>query len=163
MLVISDTEKLTQPCDDVELFEGLGFCMLLRDELERCQNGAGLAAPQIGINKKACVISVSDGYLYLINPKIISYSQPSLFLNEGCLSFPGVRIHTVRYNHVIIEDTLHGIQELNNFAAIVAQHEIDHLNGILFFERRVPEKYATCFCKSGKKFKFCCYDLIYGK
>lgn len=108
--------------------------------------GVGLAAPQINISKRIIAVHATDLedklYSYvLFNPKIISHSVEKTFLpgGEGCLSIdreiPGL---VPRYSRITIR--AFGIDgneiklRLSGFAAIVFQHEIDHLNGILFFD-----------------------------
>ncbi|KRM23854.1 peptide deformylase [Latilactobacillus graminis DSM 20719] len=108
--------------------------------------GVGLAAPQVDVSKQMSAVLVPgpDGPIFkdvIINPKIISHSVQNAALaeGEGCLSVdrevPGFvprpdRI-TLRYQD--LEGTTHKIR-LKNYPAIVCQHEIDHLNGILFFD-----------------------------
>lgn len=108
--------------------------------------GIGLAAPQLGINKKMIAIYVTDEkdklYNYaLFNPRIVSHSTQMSFLagGEGCLSVdrevPGI---VPRYAKVTVKATdLEGNDinlRLKGLPAIVFQHEIDHLNGIMFYD-----------------------------
>ena len=109
--------------------------------------GVGLAAPQINLSKRMIAVRVSDQNDELIevglfNPKIISHSVETTFLEsgEGCLSVdrdvPGI---VPRYARIKVEGTSHEgeiIQlKLKGLPAIVFQHEIDHLNGIMFYDR----------------------------
>ncbi len=99
--------------------------------------GVGLAAPQIGILKRVIVIDVGDehGLIEMINPEIIA-SSGEQFGPEGCLSIPGIRGDVRRAEKVTVkgldrdgnEITIEGSELL----ARAFQHEIDHLNGILF-------------------------------
>lgn len=108
--------------------------------------GIGLAAPQINVSKRMIAVHVHDekGKLYsygLFNPKIISHSVERSYLNsgEGCLSvdeaIPG---YVPRYARVTVKGTtIEGEQvklRLKGLPAIVFQHEIDHLNGIMFYD-----------------------------
>ena len=112
--------------------------------------GVGLAAPQIGLNKKMLVILAFDekGSLHfypMINPKLVSYSEEKTYLEtgEGCLSVDRevnglvhrakrVTVETYLYN----EGKLSYVRiRLKNYLAVVFQHEYDHLNGILFVDR----------------------------
>lgn len=108
--------------------------------------GVGLAAPQLGINKRLVAIHFEDlnGKLYnygLINPKIISHSIEMAYLStgEGCLSVDrAVEGYVPRYMRITVRAIdLDGNPlklRLKGYAAIVFQHEIDHLNGIMFYD-----------------------------
>jgi peptide deformylase len=99
--------------------------------------GIGLAANQVGMTKQIFVMELADTYQEFINPEIVSYSG-ELYLNEGCLSFPGVRASIKRYESVKIKaKTFMGNDiemDLSGRDAICAQHEIDHLNGVTFLD-----------------------------
>jgi peptide deformylase len=112
--------------------------------------GVGLAAPQIGINKKMLVILSYDeeGKLHfypMINPKLISYSEEKTYLEggEGCLSVDrNVKGLVHRAKRVTVETylytenkLLHVRLRLKGYIAVIFQHEYDHLNGILFVDR----------------------------
>lgn len=112
--------------------------------------GVGLAAPQIGINKKMLVILSYDeeGHLHfypMVNPKLISYSEEKTYLDcgEGCLSVDReVNGYVHRAKRVTVETYLycegelkHVRLRLKNYIAVVFQHEYDHLNGVLFVDR----------------------------
>lgn len=108
--------------------------------------GVGIAAPQIGIGKKLIAIHFEDLneklYSYqLVNPKIISHSVESAYLasGEGCLSVDRqVEGYVVRHARITIQATdIDGNPlklRLRDYPAIVFQHEIDHLNGVMFFD-----------------------------
>ena len=104
-------------------------------------NGIGLAAPQVRVAKRVIVLDLSeerDKPMHLINPEIIwrEGSEPS---EEGCLSIPGFRDTISRNAKVKVraQDSLGQIFELqaDNLFAFCLQHEIDHLDGILFIDR----------------------------
>ncbi len=98
-------------------------------------NGVGLAAPQVGVLRRAVVIDVGEGLIELINPEIVSADGEQTG-NEGCLSKPGWYGEVTRPNHVVVKAqdrngnpfTIEGEELL----ARAFCHEIDHLNGILF-------------------------------
>ncbi|WP_010097947.1 peptide deformylase [Ornithinibacillus scapharcae] len=108
--------------------------------------GVGIAAPQLGINKRLIAVHFEDGngklYSYgLINPKIVSHSVEKAYLavGEGCLSVDrNVEGFVPRYARITVKaTTLEGEEiklRLKDYAAIVFQHEIDHLNGIMFYD-----------------------------
>jgi peptide deformylase len=108
--------------------------------------GVGLAAPQLGINKRMIAVHFDDlngkHYSYgLVNPKIISHSVEKAYLpgGEGCLSVDrNVEGHVPRNARITVKATDQNGEKvklrLKNYAAIVVQHEIDHLNGIMFYD-----------------------------
>ncbi len=111
-------------------------------------DGVGLAAPQVGVSKRVIVIDVpgdeqeaGSGLIYAVNPKVI-HKEGANAITEGCLSFPGLDIKVKRSEKVTVE-----YQDLNGTVqtikaggtlAICFQHEIDHLDGIVFTERLGP-------------------------
>lgn len=111
--------------------------------------GAGLSANQIGINKRMCVVrnfyedpksgNVDSEDIVLINPKIISHSNDIETDWEGCLSVPEVYGQVPRFKKVKVKakdmngDTIR--LTANGYFARVIQHELDHLDGILFTEK----------------------------
>ncbi len=105
-------------------------------------SGIGLAAPQIGRSTRAVVIDASprvegESLIKLINP-VITFSEGESENEEGCLSLPGVSEPVTRAARVIVEaydeDGKPVKIETETFLAIVLQHEIDHLDGILFID-----------------------------
>lgn len=102
-------------------------------------NGVGLAAPQIGVSRRLAVIDIGDGSLLeLINPEIIR-SEGKQIGGEGCLSIPGVVGSVERAQKVTVR-SLNRNGELFDFTgedlmARALQHEIDHLDGIIFTMR----------------------------
>jgi peptide deformylase len=131
-------EILEQPCRTVMKFDRkLG--KLLNDMYETMIefDGVGLAAPQIGIDERIAIVDIDDqsGTIELINPRILETSGEQTG-PEGCLSFPGLYGEVTRPYFVKIEAynrkgkkfTL----EAEDFLARAIQHEMDHLDGILF-------------------------------
>jgi peptide deformylase len=115
----------------------LVFDML--ETLEKKQ-GLGLAAPQVGKSLRLCVIKLEGKTYILINPKIKSKSWKKEILEEGCLSFPGQYMPIKRSKKIKVETQDrkgHKIKiEVEGLLARAMQHEIDHLDGILFIERK---------------------------
>lgn len=174
-MIITDIKKLTQECEDVvSVAEALSIVDQLTAELDKT-TGIGLAANQIGIHKKVFIISVPETILddgkpctytikmHFANPQIVKLEEPIYFSNEGCLSFPEERCNTVRFNKVIIRDLLSAEgRELHGLRAVVAQHELDHVFGITMHKRKqnAIDSNDPCPCRSGKKFKKCCFKII---
>lgn len=105
--------------------------------------GVGLAAPQIGVSKRVIVVDVGEGLLELINPEILSFSGQETD-SEGCLSIPGLMGDVTRASEIEVKGLdRHGKECLfkaGGFLARVLQHEIDHLEGVLFIDRAVNVK-----------------------
>lgn len=112
-------------------------------------NGIGLAANQVGKGLSLTVIDVADrdesedpGQLVLINPVIEAFSDDEEEFEEGCLSLPDYRDTVIRPSGIQVRfhdvDMKERVMEVDGLLARVMQHEIDHLNGIYFFERLSP-------------------------
>ena len=119
---------------------------LLDDMLETmyADNGCGLAAPQIGVSQRSVVIDIAGegeepAPMYMVNPEIVWASEEKEICEEGCLSVPGQRAEVERPASVRIKylDYNGEPQEIlaEDFLAVAAQHEIDHLDGILYIDR----------------------------
>jgi peptide deformylase len=100
--------------------------------------GIGLAAPQIGINKRIFVMGNPQLSYICVNPEIIEGSG-DIKDQEGCLSFPGLYLHVNRYETIKVKyyDILgkEHIKEFKDMQARVFQHEFDHLNGVCFVNK----------------------------
>ncbi len=106
--------------------------------------GVGLAAPQVGVSKRIVVIDIShedekiEPY-YLVNPEIIWKSEDKVCGEEGCLSVPEQRAEVERHASVKLRYLDYNGQQheelIEDFLAIVVQHELDHLDGILYIDR----------------------------
>ncbi|MEG2515566.1 MAG: peptide deformylase [Acidaminococcaceae bacterium] len=101
-------------------------------------NGCGLAAPQVGISKRIIVVDVGEGVIELINPVIV-VQKGSCVLEEGCLSVPDFVGEVERANFVSVNFYDRKGQKMNiegeGLLAVALQHEIDHLNGVLFVDK----------------------------
>jgi peptide deformylase len=114
----------------------------LFDTLYSSGNGIGLAAPQVGIKKRIVVIDLKEEGksvpITFINPKIIFSSDENSVNEEGCLSIPGYYAEIKRPNVVEVEwtdlDGKKNKDKLTGLMSICIQHEIDHLDGILFID-----------------------------
>ncbi len=143
---------LTKKCREVEKVDEkiieLGQDML--DTMYK-NDGIGLAASQVGILKRVIVYDVSyigedgkkEGHI-LINPKITSRSKSMIEVEEGCLSFPDIYDNVLRHEKVTVEyiDIDGKKKKINarDIEAVVLQHEIDHLDGIVFLDRVAEQK-----------------------
>ena len=119
---------------------------LVADMLETMREapGVGLAGPQVGVLERVFVWEVEGGHGALFNPVIVSRSDDTVTGEEGCLSIPGLAYDVERHASVAVE----GLDENgravsidagdDDFLARVFQHEIDHLDGVLFIDR-LPE------------------------
>jgi peptide deformylase len=113
---------------------------LLKDMAETMydHDGVGLAAPQVGILKRAVVIDIGEGLLELINP-VIKSQQGEVVDAEGCLSIPGIYGEVKRPEWVVVEAlNLKGEKITIEGEGLLARalcHEIDHLDGILFKDK----------------------------
>jgi peptide deformylase len=101
-------------------------------------NGAGIAAPQIGVSKRIIVLDLENVFHILVNPEIVEVSEIEEESAEGCLSVPGVTAPVARKMEVTVRGlTLDGKSidvAGEGLLARAIQHEIDHLDGILFID-----------------------------
>ena len=143
-MIITEETQLRILCEEVKTIEeGEEIGVQLLKELKESKNGIGLAANQIGINKRVCVVNVKEP-LVLINPRVVEHSEEQFMFAEGCLSFPGKHVRTGRHTSVTVEADNHegkmvftaDSDKINDaFECACVQHEIDHLDGITMFER----------------------------
>ena len=145
-MIITEESKLKLMCEEVKTInEGEEIGAQLLKELTESKNGIGLAANQIGIDKRVCVINVKEPII-LINPRIVERSEETFVFPEGCLSFPNMHVRTGRYTSVTIKADNHEGKMVftadsdkidDAFETACVQHEIDHLDGITMFDRSV--------------------------
>ena len=100
--------------------------------------GYGLAAPQVGVSKRLILADVRDQLHVVVNPELVELSDEKQLGPEGCLSIPGVEADVERSQRVVIQGlSLNGDRieiEAEALLARVFQHEVDHLNGVLFID-----------------------------
>jgi peptide deformylase len=135
-----------------EELAGAEVQQLIDDMIEtmRAANGAGLAAPQVGVSLRIAVIEVREGnprYPYkppipltvIVNPHLTPLDDATFATNEGCLSMPNLRGDLERFENVGVRylDREGGVHEgtRRGLTAGTFQHEVDHLDGILFVDR----------------------------
>lgn len=108
-------------------------------------DGAGLAAPQVHISRRIVVLTIDEerGMEVWINPELTPLTEERLITYEGCLSVPGLRGAVARPAKVAVKALDRHGQPLEylleDFPAVVAQHECDHLDGVLYIDRAIPE------------------------
>lgn len=135
--------KKSTPADDLEIGD-----IIQQLSITIPSNGLGLAAPQIGIHKQVFLAKLSTGSYAFINPEIIWQSPDKVPSEESCLSLPDIHRCVERHSqvkiryHKLIDITTGDLTaeseiRLKNMDAIVVQHEIDHLNGMLIID--LPE------------------------
>lgn len=107
------------------------------------EDGIGLAAPQVGIPLRIIVCALEDNQYCIANPRIVSKSKEAIPDIEGCLSLPSLRGEVIRPSSVKVTGLgLDGRPievEAEGLLARAFSHEIDHLNGILFIDRVLPD------------------------
>jgi peptide deformylase len=105
--------------------------------------GIGLAAPQIGVQKQLFVYDIGDGAEVLINP-VVEESSGEWVYEEGCLSIPGLYVEMIRPKEILLRGVnLEGEEvtvEADELLSRLFQHELDHLHGVLMFERMTPDQ-----------------------
>lgn len=120
----------------------------LVDTMRAAGHSVGVAAPQIGDLRRVVVVDVSHsklgqqqpnhGLLEMVNPRIIEHSGSRTF-REGCMSVPEYTGNVTRAEHIVVEFTDRQgrlrVVESSGFEAVAIQHELDHLDGLLFLDR----------------------------
>ncbi len=105
-------------------------------------DGVGLAAPQVGILKRVIVVDVGEGVHVLVNPELIKQAGEATDY-EGCLSVPGIKGQVTRPAEITVEGLNRDGKKIRMKASgLLARaicHEIDHLDGILFVDKTIPE------------------------
>ena len=140
--------QISEPVTEVndELKQGLIQNML---DTMKAVNGAGIAAPQIGVNQRVVIFGIEKNPRYpdaeavpttiLINPVVTPMTNTKATGWEGCLSVPGYRGKVARYTRIrytgMDENGTPIDRVVGDFHAIVVQHEVDHLDGILYTQR----------------------------
>lgn len=142
-MIVTDRSKLeviSRPTSIAECKE-LGLFELLEAELKASVvPGVGLAAIQVGHALRASLMITDKKAYRMINPVLFNQEGPILFTGEACLSQPGKSYNTDRFNQVTVrwldyDEGVEKVAETNGFNAVVLQHEIDHMDGILNYKR----------------------------
>lgn len=131
---------LRKKCRSIEKIDDRILTLLkdMSDTLHDTKNGAAIAAPQVGILKRAVVIDMGKGTIYLVNPEIVE-TEGSQEVIEGCLSIPGKWGKLIRPAKVKVKALNEKGEEIiltgEGDLAKCLCHEIDHLDGVLFIDK----------------------------
>jgi peptide deformylase len=139
-------KKLCRPVGDIDPEIG-GLIRDLIDTMHAGPGSVGVAAPQIGVSLRVCVVDVSasrmgkennHGLLVMINPEIVARSGAAV-MREGCMSVPDYTGDVERATAITVcfTDETRKLREVaaEGFEAVAIQHEMDHLDGVLFLDR----------------------------
>ena len=139
--IVKDGEPiLRKRCREVEVFDDKLAKLLddMKETLDKA-DGVGLAAPQVGILKRVVIVEFEDFFLEMVNPVIVEQSG-SQIVQEACLSVPNRSCDVERPNRLVCEyQTRKGAKKkitVEDFIARIFCHEIDHLDGVLFIDRK---------------------------
>lgn len=154
-IIIYPDARLKQVTEDVEIFDSelANFIKDLEETMAAGPGGVGIAAPQVGMMQRIAIVDVSKypkikkakhhGHLVLINPEIIDW-QGMKKGREGCMSVPDFTGNVIRAENIVLTALdAKGIKheyEMEGFEARAVQHEIDHLDGLLFLDRLVSRR-----------------------
>jgi len=154
ILTYPDT-RLKQIADDVDVFDAelVTFIQDLEETMAAGPGGVGIAATQVGVMRRIVIVDVSNyprlknakhhGHLVLINPEIIDW-QGMKKGREGCMSVPDFTGNVIRAENIVLNALdASGVKreyEMEGFEARAVQHEIDHLDGLLFLDRLVSRR-----------------------
>ena len=163
-LVYYPDKLLRQKCEDVdeEMFKSAEFLELMTDMIEAlaAYKAVGISAPQLGKLLNVFLLNIDDKPMFFINPKIV-HTEGKIRMREGCLSFPGVSLYVERAESITIDaidvDGREFRGVLDELDAVAAQHEMDHLNGVLFLDHvsKLEQKMVKKrLAKVKKKFVF---------
>ena len=152
-IYLSDEPILRKKAKKVRQFDGLQELVDDMVETLHAANGVGLAAPQIGVPRRIIVVQLPEDFeepeagrlFVMINPEIVEASEDQEIDDEGCLSVPGFVGEVPRATAISLRaQNVRGKPfrfEASGYLARVCQHEIDHLDGVLFIDRvTAPEK-----------------------
>jgi len=151
-------ERLRRVCSPVTGFDDAlrAFISDMESVMRAGPAAVGIAAPQVGCPYRVVIVDASarkgrnHGRLVLVNPEIVSW-EGSVQGREGCLSVPDMTGNVVRAQDIVVEcvDEYGRPQsyEMSHFEARVAQHELDHLDGLLFLDRVVSRR-SDLFARS---------------
>ena len=141
------SEVLRNENVDVDINDKEGIAKLLEDMKDtlKVADGCGLAAPQVGVNKRLVIVDgreltetyaeLKDFFRVMINPVVLEESKETCEYSEGCLSIPGIYAEVRRPSKIKVEYVM---EEFEGFACRMVQHELSHLEGNLFVDNVSP-------------------------
>ena len=148
MKIITDEKHLTKVCEPVnykqskQIANKMIMFMLSNKNIEK--NSIGLACNQLGLPGRIIIVKMKNRWVFFINPIMCYKSGETIITDESCLSVPGKTIKVERSKEITIyfekgnHDGNHGWEShYKNMDAIVIQHEIDHLNGIIITDKEL--------------------------
>ena len=157
-LVYAPADILKKPTISVD--EDMDNVVQLAEQMHKIMsqnNGIGLAAPQVGIDKSFFIVGDKTRYMLAVNPKIIETSDEQVLMTEGCLSFPGIFLKVLRPLNVVVEyvnnkgETVN--EKLEGMMSRVFQHEYDHTQGKTKLDKVSKFKYNQALKKAHKLMK----------
>lgn len=141
-LVPSTSQLLNEPCETFDFanppFDPIEFARELVKFMYE-SNGIGLAANQVGVPYRIFAMRGQPENFVCFNPRVVQASEAEITLEEGCLTFPGLLVKIKRPQHVRVRfqtpngDTL--TKQFTGMTARIFQHELDHLDGVVFYNR----------------------------
>lgn len=153
-IYIYGSQVLRQKAAQVDPSTETNLKAFIEDMIETMHNadGCGLAAPQVGVSKRILVVDgneLADSWPDLkgfhremINPEFTFKSEETVSFNEGCLSIPGIDAEIQRPKQIRVRyldpDLKEVEEEFDNFASRMIQHEMDHLDGVMFVDHASP-------------------------
>lgn len=156
-VVLYPDKVLRKDCSDVVDFGSEEFYNLILDMVDTlgAYKALGLSAPQIGVSKRVFVTNVDNRPQFFINPRIVR-AEGRITEREGCLSFPNVFQRVERFAEITIDaidpSGAEFRAQLDGMDAVAAQHEYDHLGGVLFIDHVSPLERGMMI-KKLRKFK----------
>lgn len=148
------SEVLRRENTDADINDREGIAKLVADMQDtlKVADGCGLAAPQVGVNKRVVIVDgreltetydyLKDFYRVMINPVVLEESEDTCEFSEGCLSVPGIYAEVRRPSRIKVEyynENLEKVvEEFDRFACRMVQHELSHLEGNLFVDNVSP-------------------------
>jgi len=165
-------DVLRTDCVDIGSEEEATVVLSLLSHILDKENSSGhlsLSAPEVNVMTRAAIVRMADFSIDLINPQILEYGKKIISFGEMCTSFPDHHLNCIRHDYIVISTGLPNKREtihLIGMAAILVEHEVDHLNKSLFFDKAIRmamvrgdgsiSNHDFCPCGSRKKYIECC-------